>query len=131
LRLLRDARLFILSHRRAIEIAPLQVYASALVFSPTRSLIRELFEKEVPNWITLKPSVKTDWNVCLQTLKVGRMIAHLLFDPMTSSRFSTDTGLLNLDLPAPALIICQLNQINQIIEFFLSIKSIHAFRKLK
>jgi WD40 repeat protein len=102
----------------------------------------------VPNWITLKPSVESDWNVCLQTLechgdsvssvafsadgqrlasgshdetvkvcdaatgaclqtlKVGRMIAHLSFDPMTSSRLSTDTGLLNLDLPAPALIIC-------------------------
>ncbi|KAG7424474.1 Vegetative incompatibility protein HET-E-1 [Fusarium oxysporum f. sp. raphani] len=67
--LLRDARRFILSHKRAIEIAPLQVYASALVFSPTRSLIRELFEKEEPNWITLKPSVESDWNACLQTLE--------------------------------------------------------------
>ncbi|KAK7219801.1 hypothetical protein V2G26_007804 [Clonostachys chloroleuca] len=67
--LLRDARRFILSHKRAMEIAPLQVYASALVFSPTRSLIRELFEKEEPNWITLKPSVESDWNACLQTLE--------------------------------------------------------------
>ncbi|RFN45007.1 nwd1 protein [Fusarium flagelliforme] len=68
-KLLRDARRFILSHKRAIEITPLQVYASALVFSPTRSLIRELFEKEEPDWITLKPSVESDWNACLQTLK--------------------------------------------------------------
>ncbi|KAH6988601.1 hypothetical protein EDB80DRAFT_172177 [Ilyonectria destructans] len=68
-RLLRDARRFIFSHKRAIEIAPLQVYASALVFSPTRSLIRELFENEEPNWITLKPSVESDWNACLQTLE--------------------------------------------------------------
>ncbi|RKK75498.1 Vegetative incompatibility protein HET-E-1 [Fusarium oxysporum] len=67
--LLRDARRFILSHKRAIEIAPLQVYASALVFSPTRSLIRELFKEEEPNWITLKPSVESDWNACLQTLE--------------------------------------------------------------
>ncbi|RSL40077.1 hypothetical protein CEP54_016197 [Fusarium duplospermum] len=66
---LRDARRFILSHRRAIEIAPLQAYASALVFSPTRSLIRELFEKEESNWITLKPSMESDWNACLQTLE--------------------------------------------------------------
>ncbi|KAK2669042.1 NACHT nucleoside triphosphatase [Fusarium oxysporum f. sp. vasinfectum] len=36
--LLQGAHRFILSHKRAIEIAPLQVYASALVFSPTRSL---------------------------------------------------------------------------------------------
>ncbi|KAF6525555.1 hypothetical protein HZS61_011350 [Fusarium oxysporum f. sp. conglutinans] len=67
--LLRDARRFILSHKRAMEIAPLQVYASALVFSPTRSLIRELFEKDEPNWIMLKPSVESDWNACLQTLE--------------------------------------------------------------
>jgi WD40 repeat protein len=67
--LLRDARRFILSHKRAIEIAPLQVYASALVFSPTHSLIRKLFEKEEPNWITLKSSVESDWNACLQTLE--------------------------------------------------------------
>ncbi|KAM6506442.1 hypothetical protein FSOLCH5_013423 [Fusarium solani] len=67
--LLRDARRFILSHKRAIEIAPLQAYASALVFSPTRSLIRELFKKEEPNRITLKPSVESDWNACVQTLE--------------------------------------------------------------
>ncbi|EXK78038.1 hypothetical protein FOQG_17268 [Fusarium oxysporum f. sp. raphani 54005] len=67
--LFRDARRFILSHKRAIEIAPLQVYASALVFSPTHSLIRELFEKEELGWITLKPSVESDWNACVQTLE--------------------------------------------------------------
>lgn len=67
--LLRDARRFILSHKRAIEIAPLQAYASALVFSPTRSLIRKLFQKEEPNWITSKPSMESDWNACVQTLE--------------------------------------------------------------
>ncbi|KAH7119392.1 WD40-repeat-containing domain protein, partial [Dactylonectria estremocensis] len=35
---------------------------------------------------------------CLQTLNVGRVIKHLLFDPMTNSRLSTDIGVLNLDL---------------------------------
>uniref|UniRef100_A0A0D2XSJ5 NACHT domain-containing protein n=1 Tax=Fusarium oxysporum (strain Fo5176) TaxID=660025 RepID=A0A0D2XSJ5_FUSOF len=81
--LLRDARRFILSHKRAIEIAPLQVYASALVFSPTRSLIRELFQNEEPNWITLKPRVESDWNACLQTLE-----GHC--DSVNSVAFSAD-----------------------------------------
>ncbi|KAM5357116.1 hypothetical protein ACJZ2D_016601 [Fusarium nematophilum] len=49
--LLRDARRFILSHKQPIEIAPLQAYASALVFSPEHSLIRELFKKEEPGWM--------------------------------------------------------------------------------
>ncbi|KAF5687861.1 het-E-1 heterokaryon incompatibility protein [Fusarium denticulatum] len=44
--LLQDARRFILAHKRSIEIAPLQAYASGLVFSPECSLIRVLFEHE-------------------------------------------------------------------------------------
>ncbi|CAM1503379.1 Fc.00g081550.m01.CDS01 [Cosmosporella sp. VM-42] len=67
--LLRDARRFILSHKRAIEIAPLQVYASALVFSPTSSQVRKLFMEEQPDWIILKPHMEPDWNACLQTLE--------------------------------------------------------------
>ncbi|KAL3584451.1 hypothetical protein FPOAC2_14231 [Fusarium poae] len=67
--LLRDARRFILSHARAIEIAPLQAYASALVFSPEHSLTRELFKKEEPDWMVLKPRMEADWNACLQTLE--------------------------------------------------------------
>ncbi|KAF9767892.1 hypothetical protein IL306_014878 [Fusarium sp. DS 682] len=68
-KLLRDARRFILFHKRPIEIAPLQAYASALVFSPEHSLIRELFKKEEPNWMISKPRMEADWNACLQTLE--------------------------------------------------------------
>ena len=32
------------------------------------SLVRELFKAE-PNWITTKPVMEADWNVCLQTLE--------------------------------------------------------------
>ncbi|KXJ84888.1 WD domain, G-beta repeat-domain-containing protein, partial [Microdochium bolleyi] len=67
--LVRDARRFILSHKRAIEHAPLQAYSSALVFAPGRSLVKELFKAEGPSWITTKPLVEADWNACLQTLK--------------------------------------------------------------
>ncbi|KAH7169754.1 NACHT domain-containing protein, partial [Fusarium flagelliforme] len=63
-KLLRDASRFILSHKRPIEIAPLQAYASALVFSPEHSLIREVFKKEEPNWMILKPRMEADWNAC-------------------------------------------------------------------
>ncbi|KAL3584407.1 hypothetical protein FPOAC2_14187 [Fusarium poae] len=78
--LLRDARRFILSHARAIEIAPLQAYASALVFSPERSLTRELFKKEEPDWMVLKPRMEADWNACLQTLEGhGHWVASVVF----------------------------------------------------
>ncbi|KAG8665110.1 uncharacterized protein FPOAC1_013088 [Fusarium poae] len=78
--LLRDAHRFILSHARAIEIAPLQAYASALVFSPERSLTRELFKKEEPDWMVLKPRMEADWNACLQTLEGhGDWVASVVF----------------------------------------------------
>ncbi|KAG8670733.1 hypothetical protein FPOAC1_003968 [Fusarium poae] len=81
--LLRDARRFILSHARTIEIAPLQAYASALVFSPEHSLTRELFKKEEPDWMVLKPRMEADWNACLQTLEGHGW-------PVTSVVFSAD-----------------------------------------
>ena len=67
--LVRDARRFIRYHKLAIENAPLQVYISALVFSPARSLIRELFKQEEPEWIITKPAMQDDWSSCLQTLE--------------------------------------------------------------
>ncbi|EPE06576.1 wd-repeat protein [Ophiostoma piceae UAMH 11346] len=51
------------------KLKNLQAYASALVFSPTRSMIRELFKVEEPNWLIKKPVMEADWNACLQTLE--------------------------------------------------------------
>jgi WD40 repeat protein len=67
--LVRDAHRFVLFNKPAIEIAPLQVYVSALVFSPARSLIKRLFENEAPRWIMLKPAIEAGWNACMQTLE--------------------------------------------------------------
>ncbi|EXL98145.1 hypothetical protein NOF04DRAFT_6555 [Fusarium oxysporum II5] len=39
----RDARLFISHHNPAIKTAALQVYYSALIFSPKSSVIRQQF----------------------------------------------------------------------------------------
>jgi WD40 repeat protein len=56
-------------HKGAIEGYPLQTYASALLFSPTHSLIRQLFYHEKPKKITIKPAWSEDWSACLQTLE--------------------------------------------------------------
>ncbi|KAK3934300.1 putative vegetative incompatibility protein [Diplogelasinospora grovesii] len=65
----RDASRFILYHKWAIENSPLQVYASALVFSPARSITRKQFKKEEPEWIIRKPAMTDNWSACLQTLE--------------------------------------------------------------
>ncbi|ORY16324.1 NACHT domain-domain-containing protein [Clohesyomyces aquaticus] len=67
--LVKDARRFIMYHKGAIEEAPLQAYVSALVFSPRLSLVRNLFEKEAPPWISIKPPMTENWSACLQTLE--------------------------------------------------------------
>ncbi|KKF92239.1 Vegetative incompatibility protein HET-E-1 [Ceratocystis platani] len=67
--IVRDARRFLLFNSRVIEIAPLQVYDSALIFSPTNSLIKKIFSHEEPDWIKTKPRVEATWDACLQTLE--------------------------------------------------------------
>ncbi|PWI64171.1 hypothetical protein PCL_12072 [Purpureocillium lilacinum] len=88
--LIQDARRFILAHRRVIEIAPLQVYASALVFSPTRSLIRGLFQKEEPDWMILKPHMESTWNACLQTLENDCLVKSIAFS--SDGRLVSNSG---------------------------------------
>ncbi|KAF4454061.1 Vegetative incompatibility protein HET-E-1 [Fusarium austroafricanum] len=67
--LIHDAFRFTMSYRQLIEEAPLQVYASALVFSPSQSVIRNLFAKDIPKWIQVSPGVKQDWGPFSQNLE--------------------------------------------------------------
>ncbi|KAF8544656.1 NACHT and WD40 domain protein [Trichophaea hybrida] len=64
-----DAKRFILNNRSIIETAPLQVYCSALVFSPSMSAIRQQFWDQAPRWIQHMPVVQEDWNPALQSLE--------------------------------------------------------------
>ncbi|EHK19948.1 uncharacterized protein TRIVIDRAFT_46863, partial [Trichoderma virens Gv29-8] len=72
LSLVQDARRFILHNRLLIEDTPLQVYASALLFSPNNSLTRMSFKEEEPEWITKVPIVEDEWSASLQSLKGHR-----------------------------------------------------------
>ncbi|PTD03458.1 Vegetative incompatibility protein HET-E-1 [Fusarium culmorum] len=66
---LHDAKRLVLSYRCIIDSAPLQLYASALVFTPKQSIIRQTFRHYLPEWISLLPRVDSDWNAVLQTLE--------------------------------------------------------------
>jgi WD40 repeat protein len=67
--LIRDAGRFIMYYKRVVESYPLQPYASALLFSPTGSVIRRLFQHEQPSGVTVKPATSDGWSACLQTLE--------------------------------------------------------------
>ncbi|KAF5680208.1 heterokaryon incompatibility protein het-E-1 [Fusarium circinatum] len=63
-----DARRFIAHHKPSIEDAPLQVYCSALIFSPKSSLIRRQFSYQIPEWVFVKPEMSDDWDAQMQTI---------------------------------------------------------------
>lgn len=72
---------FILNFRSVIEAAPLQIYSSALVFSPKKSIIREQFWEEVPPWIVDVVSAEEDWNPSLLTLEHSGPVRQVIFSP--------------------------------------------------
>lgn len=73
---LNDGHRFVLYFIRAIEIAPLQVYSSALMFSPMQSPVRQTFDKSFPSWIYNKPLVNETWSPCLQIFEGHRFSIH-------------------------------------------------------
>jgi WD40 repeat protein len=62
-----DAKRFFIENGFSIAQAPLQVYCSALVFAPEKSVIRKRFEACIPAWIEKKPNVQEHWCRPLQT----------------------------------------------------------------
>ncbi|KAF6525890.1 hypothetical protein HZS61_011685 [Fusarium oxysporum f. sp. conglutinans] len=84
---LHDAKRFVLNYRWIIDTAPLQLYASAIVFTPKQSIVRQTFKRDLPEWISLLPNVDSDWNAALQTLE-----GHT--NSVTSVAFSNDGTLI-------------------------------------
>src|SRR5277367_3143002 len=60
---------FVLHNRSAIERAPLQIYCSALAFTPVMSIVRKQFADRMPGWIQRGPDVQKNWSALLQTLE--------------------------------------------------------------
>ena len=58
--MIEDSYRFILANKTIIMEAPLQVYVTALIFSPRDCTLRQYYE--VPTWITKKPSTDRGWN---------------------------------------------------------------------
>ncbi|KAK6523133.1 hypothetical protein TWF694_006028 [Orbilia ellipsospora] len=67
--LVYDECRFLLSWKKTIEELPLQVYMSALIFTPIHSLTRQAFQKEL-DWIEINFSNarNMDWGANIQTL---------------------------------------------------------------
>src|SRR5271156_62466 len=58
-----------LSYRFVLEVAPLQVYSSALAFSPVKCVVRQRYARQLPGWVEVLGSAEEEWSACLQTLE--------------------------------------------------------------
>lgn len=79
---MKDAKRFILEFRYIVALAPLQLYDSALIFSPKTSVIKCSFSDQMPRWIENLPKVENNWSPSLQTLEGHlRQINSIVFSP--------------------------------------------------
>ncbi|KAK6720963.1 hypothetical protein SNK05_004057 [Fusarium graminearum] len=69
LELVEDARRVALSFGNAIEVDPLQIYTSALVFSPVNSIVRKRFLTQGPSWLTRNPVTEEEWGSYVHALE--------------------------------------------------------------
>lgn len=81
--LVYDAKRFILKNWSMTMDTPLQIYVSAIVFSPYQSVIRDQNPNYFPRWIKTPPKVENKWSSVLQTLE-----GHCM--PVRSVAFSPD-----------------------------------------
>ncbi|KAM3077982.1 hypothetical protein ACMFMF_004395 [Clarireedia jacksonii] len=68
LMLVQDATRFLLRHYQTLATWPLQIYSSAMISSPQRSVVRENNLDKVPTWLRKLPRVEDVWASLIQTL---------------------------------------------------------------
>ncbi|OBT95231.2 hypothetical protein VE01_07574 [Pseudogymnoascus verrucosus] len=66
--LVQDATRFLLRHYLTIATWPLQIYSSAIVFSPRTSVVRTNNLDKLPMWLGTLPQVEDSWASLIQTL---------------------------------------------------------------
>jgi WD40 repeat protein len=66
--LLQDAKRFLLRHYQTLSTWPLQIYSSAIVFSPQASIVRRNNLDKIPAWLRKIPRVEDTWASLIQTL---------------------------------------------------------------
>ncbi|KAI9888211.1 MAG: hypothetical protein M1814_001089 [Vezdaea aestivalis] len=78
---LEDARRFVLTYRHIADVAPLQLYLSAMIFAPHNSLVRTVCGQSPPQ-IQPHLQIPTEWGPALQSLEGHvKEVRSLVFSP--------------------------------------------------
>ncbi|KAL4874699.1 hypothetical protein BJY04DRAFT_224751 [Aspergillus karnatakaensis] len=79
--LIQDTYRFLVAKRAIIADAPLQLYCSALLFSPLSSPIRVLFGKDIMPWLLRPPEIPTSWPLSVAFKSRGDGPSCVAFSP--------------------------------------------------
>ncbi|THX80179.1 hypothetical protein D6D05_04634 [Aureobasidium pullulans] len=82
---LQDAKRFLVLHGGTIAVYPLQIYSSALIFSPRNSLVRQKFSLETSDWLTRYHLARGEWD-----------LSYFAADGLFPAAFSSNGSLLAL-----------------------------------
>ena len=105
---LDDAVRFVQMNREIVDHAPLQLYASALIFTPTASIVRTTFQHERPKLFALLPNVRSDWSAELQCLQLhGR--GYVEFSPDGTRLVTTTDGDVSIRDATTGAVLTQLS----------------------
>ncbi|KAK6357703.1 hypothetical protein TWF718_002012 [Orbilia javanica] len=91
--LIHDIKRFVIQNQDIICRAPLQVYASALIFAPKRSIVRTIFDpKQMAPYVKHLPDIRDEWGPVLQVLEEPKGVSSFAFSPHDANVLASGSG---------------------------------------
>jgi WD40 repeat protein len=81
LKLIDDCERFVLQSFDIIEKAATHIYHSALPWSPTSSLTRNLYQEHITHEVKLLNAIDGNWDPCIRTIPIRPALAAIAFSP--------------------------------------------------
>ncbi|KAL4947742.1 hypothetical protein BDW69DRAFT_107656 [Aspergillus filifer] len=82
LALVQDAMRFLMRHYHTISHWPLQIYSSAIIFSPESSIVKRENLRKIPAWLGRPPPMEENWTPMIQTLQgPPEIVERVAFSP--------------------------------------------------
>ncbi|KAJ7610125.1 WD40-repeat-containing domain protein, partial [Roridomyces roridus] len=79
--LLSDSERFMRAFFPVINVSSLQVYSSALLFTPNETALKAKFASQMTLAVKTHRAVEENWSPCLRVIDIGGLVDHLVLPP--------------------------------------------------